>query len=140
MGGHPMSVDAMVKLTEDGILTGSSDGRIRAVAVHSKTLGSSILGTLGEHGDSQIESLALSPDGKLVVSAAHGEPAVQVWSTDLAFKMLQGEQAKEAGAQVQDDAEEPDSDDSGEKPTKKKRKLKGKKKLKTAALGREAAT
>merc|ERR1712217_606707 len=121
--GHPMSVDAMVKLTEDGILTGSSDGRIRTVAVHSKELGSSILGTLGEHSDSPIESLALSPDGKLVVSAAHGEPAVQVWSTELAHKMLQGEQGKEAGAEAQDDAEEPDIDDSDEKPKKKKRKL-----------------
>ena len=51
--GHPFSIDAMVKLSEDrrrgrfpprtgvpcqdGIITGSSDGKIRVVSVHSKS-------------------------------------------------------------------------------------------------------
>merc|ERR1712113_1252264 len=119
--GHPMSVDAMVKLTEDAVLTGSSDGRIRAVAVHNRELGSCVLGTLGEHADAPIESLALSPDGSLVVSAAHGEPSVQLWSTELAHKLLRGE-ADKAAEEPKDDDEEADSDDSDEKPKKKRRK------------------
>lgn len=89
--GHPMSVDALVKISEDGILTGSSDGRIRVVSVHSKALGSGILATLGEHSEYPVERLALSPDGKLVASASHGQPAIRLWSTEAAHRLLAGE-------------------------------------------------
>merc|ERR1711957_965411 len=94
-------------------------------AVHSLKHGSCVLGTIGDHDDSPIECLALSPDGGLVASAAHGEPSVRLWSTDLAHKLLLGEQEKEEGATAGDGDEEADSDDSDEQP--KKKKLKGKK-------------
>lgn len=138
--GHPMSVDALVKLTEDCILTGSSDGRIRAVAVHSRELGSSVLGTIGEHGDCPLESLALSPDGHLVASASQGgEPSIQVWSTARAHKLLRGELDKEAGAEDGGDGAGGDSsDDSDEKPAKRRKKKAPKRKA--GAAGREAAT
>eukprot|EP00438_Fugacium_kawagutii_P001994 Skav203958 [mRNA] locus=scaffold1035:123924:137222:+ [translate_table: standard] len=82
--GHPMSIDAMVKLSEDGIITGSSDGKLRVVSVHSKSLGSNILGILGEQGLAEypIERLALSPDGAHMASTSHGKPSVQLWSTE----------------------------------------------------------
>ncbi|OLP91274.1 WD repeat-containing protein 55-like [Symbiodinium microadriaticum] len=91
--GHPMSVDAMVKLAEDGILTGSSDGKIRVVAVHSKGLGSGVLGLLGEHGSAEypMERLALSGDEKLLASTAHSKPSVLLWSTEEARRLLAGE-------------------------------------------------
>lgn len=43
--GHPESVEAIVKLDEDTIATGSSDGMIRVVAIQPNKL----LGVLGEH-------------------------------------------------------------------------------------------
>lgn len=138
--GHPMSVDAMVKLSEDGVLTGSSDGKIRAVATHSKSLGSCILGVVGEHGEYPIERLALSPDGCYFASASHAQPAVQLWSTQAAKRLLAGESIDAAsGTQetAEAEADEPDSDDSDDDlaPKKKHRKMKEKRKGKQKGTG-----
>eukprot|EP00435_Cladocopium_sp_Y103_P040851 s1308_g11.t1 len=118
--GHPMSIDAMVKLDEDGIITGSSDGKLRVVSVHSKSLGSNILGVLTEQDatDYPIERLALSQDGAQMLSTSNGKPSVQLWSTEAARRLLNGESWKsifeaEAG-EACDTAlaeEEPDSSD-----------------------------
>lgn len=43
--GHPESVDSIVSLTEDVVLTGSSDGVIRIVGVHPNKM----LGIVGQH-------------------------------------------------------------------------------------------
>lgn len=51
--GHPHSVDAIVKLDEDTIITGSSDGMLRVVQIHPNKL----LGLIGEHDDYPIERL-----------------------------------------------------------------------------------
>lgn len=45
--GHPNSIDAMVKLDEDTILTGCEDGLVRAVGVHPN----GILAIVGDHMD-----------------------------------------------------------------------------------------
>ena len=45
--GHPSSIDAMVKVDEDTILTGSSDGIVRIIGV----LPNKMLGLVGEHSD-----------------------------------------------------------------------------------------
>lgn len=141
--GHPMSVDAMVKLSEDGILTGSSDGKIRVVAVHSKGLGSGVLGLLGEHGSAEypMERLALSADEKLLASTAHGKPSVLLWSTEEARRLLAGETwaeifGEEAAGIPAGEAEneEVDSSDEDERPTKRQ-KLRDKRKKKKAAPG-----
>ncbi|CAJ1345102.1 unnamed protein product [Effrenium voratum] len=134
--GHPMSVDAMVKLSEDGIITGSSDGKIRVVSVHSKSLGSNIIGILGEHGNVEfpIERLSLSPDAQLLASTSHGRPAVQLWSTEVAKRLLAGESwaaiqgEQEAAEKGEANEAEVDSSDEEEQPKKKRRKeKKGKK-------------
>jgi len=140
--GHPMSVDAMVKLDEDGVLTGSSDGKIRVVAVHSKRLGSGVLGLLGEHGNAEfpMERLAISPDGKVVASTAHGKPSVQLWSTEEARRLLAGESwaeifGEEAAGAAVEEAEAEDELDSSEDEPPKKRQKKDRKKKKAAPGG-----
>lgn len=133
--GHPMSIDAMVKLDEDGIITGSSDGKLRVVSVHSKSLGSNILGVLTEQdaADYPIERLALSQDGAQMLSTSHGKPSVQLWSTEAARRLLNGEswksifEAEAEAAEAGDDATlAEDSSDEEEQPKKKRRKEKKK--------------
>lgn len=118
--GHPMSVDAMVKVSEDSILTGSSDGKVRAVSVYSRELGSHVLGMIAEHGDYPIERLALSPCGGFLASASHGQPAVRMWSMEAAKKMFAGED--EADGEQGASAAEGDSSDEDEAPRKKQKK------------------
>ncbi|KAG5178016.1 WD40-repeat-containing domain protein [Tribonema minus] len=57
--GHPHSVDALLKIDEETLLTGSSDGLIRVVSVQPNKF----LGVLGDHGGFPIERLALSRSG-----------------------------------------------------------------------------
>jgi WD40 repeat protein len=88
--GHPASVDTLVAVTEDMVLTGSSDGVIRVLSilpnkmlgacssphVHRAQHAASLLcacmhhpGIVGEHSDWPVERLALSADGTMVASA-----------------------------------------------------------------------
>jgi len=63
--GHPQSVDALVALNDDLLLTGSSDGVIRVISI----LPNKMLGVVGEHSEWPVERLCLSPDGGLLASA-----------------------------------------------------------------------
>lgn len=63
--GHPQSVDALVAVSDDLVLTGSSDGVIRVISI----LPNKMLGIVGEHSDWPVERLALSPDGNVLASA-----------------------------------------------------------------------
>ncbi|EJD51834.1 WD40 repeat-like protein [Auricularia subglabra TFB-10046 SS5] len=67
--GHPQSIDALVALTSDVILTGSSDGLIRAVQI----LPNKFLGAIADHGDFPVERLALDRNKKWLASASHDE-------------------------------------------------------------------
>ncbi|CAN0506118.1 unnamed protein product, partial [Laminaria digitata] len=51
--GHPHSVDTLLKLDEDTVLTGSSDGIIRVVSIQPDKF----LGLLGDHEDFPVESI-----------------------------------------------------------------------------------
>jgi len=138
--GHPMSVDALVKVAEDGVITGSSDGMIRVVAVHSIEHGSAIIGNIGEHGEDPIERLALSADGELIASASHGQPSIQVWQTAVAHRLLTAKSGQLASAYKEKEAGSDDSDSSEDAPKKKKRR-KGKRKNRAAAnTGHRAAS
>lgn len=55
--GHPASVDALVRLDEDTVVTGSSDGLIRIVGI----LPNKMLGIVGEHAEYPIERLGEGP-------------------------------------------------------------------------------
>lgn len=137
--GHPMSVDALVKIAEDGILTGSSDGQIRVVSVHSTKLGSAILGSLGEHGEYPVERLSLSPDGSVVASASHGQPAVRLWSTEAAHRLLAGESETAVLGQTTTAGGDVDSSDE-DVPKKKKKDKRGKKRKNAGSTGSTAAS
>lgn len=73
MPGHPQSIDALLKLDESTLLTGSSDGLIRVVSIHPNKL----LGVLGECPFS-IEKLCISADRSYVASVTH-DSVVRCW-------------------------------------------------------------
>ncbi|GKY99604.1 hypothetical protein MPSEU_000914700 [Mayamaea pseudoterrestris] len=64
--GHPQSIDALLKVDESTLLTGSSDGLIRVVSIHPNKF----LGVLGEC-PFPIEKLCLSACGNYVGSVTH---------------------------------------------------------------------
>jgi WD40 repeat protein len=72
--GHPASVDALIKVDEDTLLTGSSDGLIRVVSVHPNKL----LGILGDHDGFPIEKLGMSSDASYVGSVTH-DPIIRLF-------------------------------------------------------------
>jgi len=135
--GPKLSIDSLVKITEDCILTGSSDGKIRVVSVYNAEHNNWILGNFAEHSDTPIERLALSPDGELVASASHGQPAVRVFSTEVAHKMLNAKKGATGGLIVPEEDEE-DSDSDEEKPKRVKRKKKRRKNM-VSDVQRQAA-
>ena len=72
--GHPQSVDALLKIDEDTVLTGSSDGLVRAVQLLPNTL----LGVLGSHEGFPVEELRWSAGRKIVGSLSHDE-YIRLW-------------------------------------------------------------
>ena len=65
--GHPETVDCMLKIDETTVLTGSSDGLIRAVSIQPNKM----LGILGDHEEFPVEGMRASPDGLVLASFAH---------------------------------------------------------------------
>ncbi|CAI2175530.1 11210_t:CDS:2 [Funneliformis geosporum] len=65
--GHPQSIDTLVKINEDLVCTGSSDGIIRLIGI----LPNKFLGVIGDHEDFPIECLKLSHDNNLLASCSH---------------------------------------------------------------------
>ncbi|KAG2213556.1 hypothetical protein INT46_002262, partial [Mucor plumbeus] len=138
--GHPNSIDAICKLDEDTICTGSSDGIIRLVSI----LPNQFHGVLGDHGeDMPIENLKLSHDKKYLVSSGHDDK-LQFWDVAHLFQEEEEaaaaaqeedldenteekeEQSQEPEAESKEDADEDDDDgwgtDSDDEKEKKKRK------------------
>jgi hypothetical protein len=73
--GHPSSIDALLKVDEDTLLTGSSDGIIRVVQIHPDKL----LGVLGDdHGGFPIEKLEFNSTRHVVGSVSH-DSYVRLW-------------------------------------------------------------
>ena len=125
--GHPSSVDAMVKVSEDIVLTGSSDGLIRVITVFPNQM----LGLVGEHGEYPIERMRLTADLNTLASASH-DHTVKIW--DVSFlheedaKGDGGEDAMDADNNHREDSgmDESDSEDERKKQKQKKKKGKGK--------------
>merc|ERR1711998_778123 len=65
--GHPNSVDTMIKLDEDTLVSGSSDGLIRVMQVQPNKL----LGVIGDHDDFPVERIAFSHARRLITSCSH---------------------------------------------------------------------
>ncbi len=98
--GHAEAVDAMVRYTDNIVLTGSADGKLRAVGIHPNR----VLGVVGSHAEG-VEAMALGGGGKLLGSAA-ADGKVRLWDVS----SLEDEAAAAAAAADGGD----DSDDEGD--------------------------
>jgi WD40 repeat protein len=78
--GHPMSIDALLKVDENTILTGSSDGVVRVVTIQPDKL----LGVLGHHEGFPVEKLKFDGNKKVLGSVSH-DNFVRVWDASLLF-------------------------------------------------------
>jgi WD40 repeat protein len=126
--GHPNSVDAILKVDEDTLLTGSSDGIIRIVTI----LPNKMIGVIGEHADFPVERLAFSHDRNILGSASH-DNTVKLWDVRYLHEVdeeeeevVEEEKATVAAVQPASTAHSDDSDEEMEVEESKKKK-KGKK-------------
>ena len=78
--GHPQSIDALLKVDEDTIVTGSSDGLLRVVQLMPDKL----LGVIGDHEGFPVEELKWSFDKKLIGSTSHDE-LIRLWDASILF-------------------------------------------------------
>jgi hypothetical protein len=76
--GHPNSIDALLKVDEDTLLTGSSDGVVRIVQIHPDRL----LGVMGDHGGFPVEKLKFSAGRKAVGSVSH-DTSIRLWDASI---------------------------------------------------------
>merc|ERR1712151_718833 len=121
--GHPLSVDTMLKISDTRLLTGSSDGSIRAVAAYDKDLNNGLVGVVAVHGKYPVECLSMSPCGQMFASVSHGQPAVRIWPMEVAHRAFLGKDASRRDLKTED-VDSDDSDDEGSKKKKKKEKPK----------------
>jgi hypothetical protein len=92
--GHPRSIDALLKVDEDTLLTGSSDGQIRVVQIQPDK----VLGKIGDdHHGFPIEKLGFNSNRNVVGSLTHNN-FVRLWDA----KILLG------------DSDDDDSDDESD--------------------------
>ena len=116
--GHPASIDCMLAHGEDMVLTGSSDGLIRAVSVHPNK----VLGVVGQHGEeATVESMATDSAGEVLVSCAYDQ-TIRLWDVGYLNDAASSDNEKEmpmptrqsAGALDASDGDESDGgDDNG---------------------------
>ncbi len=91
MVGHPESVQTMLKLDEDTVFTGSSDGLIRIVQI----LPHKLLGIIGDHDEFPVERIQYSYDKNYLCSCSH-DNLLRFW--DISFlQESDGEEEEEEG-------------------------------------------
>ena len=103
--GHPETVDCCVKIDERTILTGSSDGLIRALQVHPNKL----LGVLGSHDDFPVEGMKRNYDNSLLASFAH-DPLIRFNDISVFYEDEEKENGEdeEEGSDMDEDDERAD--------------------------------
>lgn len=79
--GHPQSIDSILPVDADTLVTGSSDGIIRLVTVAPNKL----VGVLGEHSEDPIERLAFDRSRRLLASASHDD-TVKFWDVGYLYE------------------------------------------------------
>jgi WD40 repeat protein len=110
--GHPETLDCMVKIDESTILTGSSDGLIRVVAIQPNK----ILGVVGDHDQFPVEGMCRNHTERILASYAH-DNLVRFW--DVSMFVDDAENGKDGEDEVQDCVDNIDVDD-GEKTNLKR--------------------
>ncbi|KFK36319.1 hypothetical protein AALP_AA4G107300 [Arabis alpina] len=119
----PNSVDALLKLDEDRVITGCDNGIISIVGI----LPNRIIQPIGAH-EFPIEDLALSHDKKFLGSTAH-DGMLKLWDLEGILESSNGNSGNAAGAAGDSDSDNDgmDLDDDAPKPSKgTKRKTKSK--------------
>ncbi|KAJ1663115.1 WD domain repeat-containing protein 55 [Coemansia sp. RSA 1813] len=96
--GHPQSIDALCKLTEDLCVTGSSDGLLRIVQLFPHRL----VGVAGDHHALPVEKIVLSHDQEWLASCSH-DHSVHFWDIGYIFNGSDNE--------CNDDVSDNDSED-----------------------------
>lgn len=76
--GHPESVDCILKLDESTLLTGSSDGLIRCVALQPNKM----IGVIGDHEEFPVESMTMDYSRRVLGSIAH-DNLVRFWDISM---------------------------------------------------------
>lgn len=87
--GHPSSIDAIVKIDEDTICTGSSDGLIRVIGI----LPNKLIGVIGDHDGMPIERMQLSSSKKWMGTCSH-DSVVRFWDVAYLFEEEEDEDEK----------------------------------------------
>ena len=91
--GHPSSIDAILKVDEDTILTGSSDGLIRVAQIQPDRF----VGVLGNHSDYPIEKLEWNSDRSVVGSVSH-DNYIRLWDAQVLLEEgLEGVESGDEG-------------------------------------------
>jgi WD repeat-containing protein 55 len=108
--GHPQPVDCLLKLDENTILTGSSDGLIRVVGIQPNK----IYGVLGDHEDFPVEGMCRSRDGLCLGSFSHDD-VIRFWDMSM-FVHDTPDEGEEEGEGEGEEGEEEDG--GGEEETK----------------------
>lgn len=87
--GHPQSIDSILVVDEDTIITGSSDGLVRLLTLRPNKL----VGIVAEHGegDEPIERMAWSRDKKQLATISH-DCAIRFWDTAYLFETTADEE------------------------------------------------
>eukprot|EP00743_Colponemidia_sp_Colp-15_P003607 GILK01003890.1.p1 GENE.GILK01003890.1~~GILK01003890.1.p1 ORF type:complete len:372 (-),score=71.69 GILK01003890.1:117-1232(-) len=146
MVGHPQSVDTMIAIDPDTVITGSSDGMLRAVSI----LPNKILSVIGQHSsgdeDFDIERIALSRDGQLIASCSH-DMTVKFWNISYLYGRAKEEEPAEPEQPIQrprrtdadmEEDEPMESDDSDESDEDDEPKPRGRSNKSAAPANRNA--
>ncbi|EDR24096.1 WD repeat-containing protein, putative [Entamoeba dispar SAW760] len=87
--GHPESIESIITVNKNTIITGSSDGIIRVVQINPHKL----LGCVGQH-DFPIERLALSRDQNILASSSHSRH-IKFWDVGYLYNDQDDEESDE---------------------------------------------
>ncbi|KAJ8751257.1 hypothetical protein K2173_016438 [Erythroxylum novogranatense] len=105
VGLSPNSIDALLKLDEDRVITGSENGLISLVGI----LPNRIIQPLAEHSEYPIERLAFSHDRKFLGSISHDQ-MLKLWDLDDLLQSSENSQKDQTGAADSDDSDDMDVD------------------------------
>jgi hypothetical protein len=78
--GHPQSIDALLKVDEDTIITGSSDGVLRLVQIHPDEL----LGIIGDNDGFPCEKVRFCAGNKGIACVSH-DNLIRLWDASILF-------------------------------------------------------